>query len=459
MRHPDEGTIHAWLDGALPPGEGAALEAHVAGCAACAAAVAEARGVLAAASRILSALDSVPGGVIPEAPMSSGARAAVRQRTVRRRFRELRVSTGAWRVAAAVLVLAGGSWLATMGTRREKPDSVQFAMYADTTTFRIPGVVVDAPPSVPSRSAESVSAPSRPTERYATSRLAGGSAGSASSAAAEASANVAPPMVASAPMTSAPTISAPTASAPPAVRQSLDSAAATGAARALESSAIAANELRLEAQRRSVMADRAQTPAPAAALRERAPRLVVDRAMVDSVLAADSVAVAARPLGSGGVGRAAGDLAKAAPAGAPAEPRMRAAMKRSDSEVTRASGCWVIDTGAWSPRARDDEDMALLPRRVELRAERGVLGDERGELVLRPAPGEESFPAGTAATWKPLGRDGIRMTIGDSTSWVVATVTLDGDALHGRVRAYEAAGGRIRSAELTGRRVVCRTER
>lgn len=65
MEHIDEGTIHAWLDGALPAGEGARIEAHVASCAECAAAVAEARGLIAASSRILSALDDVPGGVIP----------------------------------------------------------------------------------------------------------------------------------------------------------------------------------------------------------------------------------------------------------------------------------------------------------------------------------------------------------------------------------------------------------
>lgn len=65
MEHIDEGTIHAWLDGALPADEGARIEAHVASCALCASAVAEARGLIAASSRILSALDDVPGGVIP----------------------------------------------------------------------------------------------------------------------------------------------------------------------------------------------------------------------------------------------------------------------------------------------------------------------------------------------------------------------------------------------------------
>lgn len=66
MQHPDEGTIHGWLDGALSPEEAVRVEHHVDQCASCADAVAEARGLIAATSRILSALDIVPGAVIPE---------------------------------------------------------------------------------------------------------------------------------------------------------------------------------------------------------------------------------------------------------------------------------------------------------------------------------------------------------------------------------------------------------
>ncbi|PYP64555.1 MAG: hypothetical protein DMD26_13070 [Gemmatimonadetes bacterium] len=65
MQHLDEGTIHAWLDGALDAEESARVEEHVAQCAACSAAVAEARGFAAGASRILTALDQTPGGVAP----------------------------------------------------------------------------------------------------------------------------------------------------------------------------------------------------------------------------------------------------------------------------------------------------------------------------------------------------------------------------------------------------------
>ncbi|HEV7705460.1 MAG TPA: zf-HC2 domain-containing protein [Gemmatimonadaceae bacterium] len=109
MQHLDEGMIHAWLDGELPPAEREALEAHLAECAQCAAAVAEARGFIAASTRILTALDSVPGGVLPAASTGSGgARPAVRRHFVVSR---------AWMAAAAVLVL---STLTVIATR---PDS------------------------------------------------------------------------------------------------------------------------------------------------------------------------------------------------------------------------------------------------------------------------------------------------------------------------------------------------
>ena len=91
MQHLDEGTIHSWLDGALSPDEAARVGAHVAECPECATAVAEARGFIAASSRILTALDNAPRGVIPIA--------APRRR----------VDPMAWRIAATLLVVAGGT--------------------------------------------------------------------------------------------------------------------------------------------------------------------------------------------------------------------------------------------------------------------------------------------------------------------------------------------------------------
>jgi Putative zinc-finger len=103
MQHLDEGTIHSWLDGALSTDEAARVEAHVAECSQCAAAVAEARGFIAASSRILTALDNAPRGVIPVATPVK------------------RVNPLVWRVAATVLVVAAGTLVVVQNRERSEP--------------------------------------------------------------------------------------------------------------------------------------------------------------------------------------------------------------------------------------------------------------------------------------------------------------------------------------------------
>jgi hypothetical protein len=123
MQHLDEGTIHSWLDGALAPEEAAQVEAHVAECPECAAAVAEARGFIAASSRILTALDNAPRGVIP---------VAVPKR---------RVDPIVWRVAATLLVVAAGT-LAVFrnGGREAATSSASTDTSATTITAAAPAV-------------------------------------------------------------------------------------------------------------------------------------------------------------------------------------------------------------------------------------------------------------------------------------------------------------------------------
>jgi hypothetical protein len=99
MQHPDEGTIHAWLDGALPDEEARVVERHVADCAECAARAAEARGFVAGASRILGALDHVPAGVVP-------AGAGGRSRSAPRTAWWRRPAVG---MAAAMTIVAVGT--------------------------------------------------------------------------------------------------------------------------------------------------------------------------------------------------------------------------------------------------------------------------------------------------------------------------------------------------------------
>lgn len=134
MQHPDEGMIHSWLDGALSAEEAARVESHVSECASCAAAVAEARGFVAASSRILTALDDVPHGVLPAVPAK------------KRDFRMV------WRAAAAVLIVAGGSLV----VMREGGPDARVAAEAVTTSAVDQATVAPTAPAPPTETAESI---------------------------------------------------------------------------------------------------------------------------------------------------------------------------------------------------------------------------------------------------------------------------------------------------------------
>jgi len=111
--HLDEGTIHAWLDGALDAASAERVAAHVRRCEACSALAAEARGLIAGASRIVSALDEVPAGTRPGWAQSAvgagtGAEpAAIRSAEDQSLWRRLRVTPARAAIAATILVALG----------------------------------------------------------------------------------------------------------------------------------------------------------------------------------------------------------------------------------------------------------------------------------------------------------------------------------------------------------------
>ena len=156
--HLDEGTIHAWLDGALSPDESARVETQAGACAECAALVAEARGLVAASSRILSSLDTVPGGVIPGADVGVDQLAALRARrgaTTRRWWSDRRI------VAAASLVFVAGIssvvWRfagteAVTSSTEQTVDAVQ--PFADSAVPVVTAPPAPAPPSAPTGASE-----------------------------------------------------------------------------------------------------------------------------------------------------------------------------------------------------------------------------------------------------------------------------------------------------------------
>jgi hypothetical protein len=115
--HPDEGLIHAWLDDALDAAEAERLAAHVRTCAECQGRVAEARGLIAGASRVVAALDGVPAGTRPgwaQSAVGGGAVGGAAPASASRDpsaqgslWRWLKVTPGRAALAATILVAIG----------------------------------------------------------------------------------------------------------------------------------------------------------------------------------------------------------------------------------------------------------------------------------------------------------------------------------------------------------------
>jgi hypothetical protein len=111
MRHLDEGTIHAWLDGALGPEDAAGLSVHLENCAECRDRVVEARGLIAGSARILAALDGAASGIVPPATEGTAAAGGVSPRPVIARRRPSWFSRPLLGAAAALLVVVSGTIL------------------------------------------------------------------------------------------------------------------------------------------------------------------------------------------------------------------------------------------------------------------------------------------------------------------------------------------------------------
>lgn len=154
MSRPDEGMIHAWLDGELDAAEAARVEALARNDAEWAAAAAEARGFLAASARIVGALDHVPANVIPKTAAILSVTAP--GTAVRAAATTTRRGAPWWAMrAAALLVVAAG---VTVVARRN-PESVPQPVVDEPAKVK----AVDVPANKPVKQVTSAPAPT--TER------------------------------------------------------------------------------------------------------------------------------------------------------------------------------------------------------------------------------------------------------------------------------------------------------
>lgn len=149
--HPDEGTIHAWLDGALDEPTASRIAAHVGTCGACDERVAEARGLIAGASRVVRALDDSSASAGPTWGQVTDTIAA-NQPVSRAKWRALRVTPLRAAIAATVLVAVGVTFTSTR-TAVETDATRMMSMRPGAEGVQGGSAAPGAAPSMPARDA------------------------------------------------------------------------------------------------------------------------------------------------------------------------------------------------------------------------------------------------------------------------------------------------------------------
>ena len=456
MEHLEEGTIHAWLDGALDAADAREAELHVAACAACAAAVAEARGLIAASSMILSKLDTEGGDQSASAARaqraahssiaaaSRGGATDVAGRQPRHWLQDARV-----RAAATLLILAGGA--AAVGGVADRNEIGRM----------VDGYAVES------------SAPAGEEAVVPMSETAVAAAGDATAAAAPQPAPVAPPPTVKA----VPQLPRPepavgaTRAGPDLPSQRAVPGVTQAAASAQPQLARATGAEEAEAARGAVAGGIAKgiAPSPSPASAEPVIRRAEETATVQSdaapLRAAVSVApapgVPGQPAAKSRSPIALGDtlaarLTRETRRMAEAPRAQLSAVPEADFSsgvaTASASRCYALSLSPWSPAGRPLP--VALPGRILLAPDTGVAGPAKGQRLIRPV-GEGAVDGNAVAWWTEVSPSTLVLTWAAGREGIVMRLAGTGDTLAGTARTFGAEGGAERVSVATAQRVGC----
>ena len=463
MQHLEEGTIHAWIDGALSTGEVREVEAHMASCEACSRLAAEARGLVAASSRILTALDDVPGDVIPIAPPAAMREdASIAGPTAVRKIEVPRWRTPFWmRTAAAVVVIAGTSALVMTGKLNNVEPAKSPAMEDMALEPRtLPGAGMDtfaAPPRSPARPERGSIAGSDARSTAGNRRDVDVAQGS------RASGSLARPPVAAGPKPGLPGSRTEDNSRQEQERFMADRAEASRATdqRQSANAAVASSaQARDKAAEMSAPAPGPVTASPAS------PGMAAGRVGAQSSTGQSTAASAltrAAKRAHSAVTRQPAPAADAFGTGSAVPARQEtigsatgASAMPGASRVPGdhpAVGCYALSVAPWSGGTIP---FGAPPARIELDSMTSTLAAIRGYGLVHPARG--AAPNGAPlAYWRALG-DSVHVTWRDDRRGVMLRLPIGGEVLRGSARTVAISGGAepTQSSTVEARRISCR---
>lgn len=465
MPHPDEGTIHAWLDGELSVDEGAALEEHLGTCDECVAHVAEARGLIAGSSRIMGILDDVPGSVIPSTTRKSGLTSLGEMLTAKTgegpsiellppeavpapAARRPWWMSNQIRAAAAVVLVVGGvflSWGRLNKGEVSLKDSANatpefLATQMDSLPMSAPRVTT--PPAVVTAGADARAA--NPAAQTADASIAGPVAGTPGSRTetkvattpALASADSAPPTRAEE-SASRERLAKAELSNRAEVGQAFGTATGKAAIRNdTPSVQVQAQSLAQREEERRRLALAARPVAPPAESKKQA--VVAER---DDARDA-SASVARAKIAGAAASAPAPTTAAATPASTPV---------REETLRHPSAGCYTVQPASWSP-ALSPAELAAIPTSFELDTITATGGPSAGRGLVHPRP-ESVRSRYEAMFWQPDA--GGRATVTMRGAQGSLTLALGGGGTQG-IALFSRSGGATSRSLITLSRSACR---
>ena len=118
-------------------------------------------------------------------------------------------------------------------------------------------------------------------------------------------------------------------------------------------------------------------------------------------------------------------------------------------------GCYQIGKLEWHPKFEGDDLVFITPpERIQVLAQRGTEGREKGEYLVRPAPG---FPKSIHrySYWRATGSHSLEIVWSTGLSGLTMRLKVEGNNLKGKAKPFWDFLGRVPSARVLAHKVDC----
>lgn len=140
------------------------------------------------------------------------------------------------------------------------------------------------------------------------------------------------------------------------------------------------------------------------------------------------------------------------------ESPMKSNLEGKSSQLVKpeqVQGCYELGVLNWHPELKGEDAVFIAPpTRIQILAERGTNGREKGMYLVRPAPGV-SPSIHRASFWRPVGPKTIEIVWTTGLSGLSMKLNLQGDTLKGKAKTFWDFPRRGQTARILAPKVDC----